>query len=155
MPAPVVSDKDEYGRLHNGESKFYLTYPKIFQTVSAKSESMVLLKSETSKLNSRDWNWMQNIEQLQRQLWEAPDQLCAKEREKWDVSSETTWRLKQKDLRKENKRIGVAVGDIEEKSGGWEEDILPVGGKSKEAADLKKFLKMLENLRPATSKLFK
>ena len=38
--------------------------------------------------------------------------------------------------------VELAVGDIEEKSGGWEEDILPVGGKSKEAADLKKYLKV-------------
>jgi hypothetical protein len=34
--------------------------------------------------------------------------------------------LKQKDLRRENKRIGVAVGDMEEKSGKYEQDILPV-----------------------------
>jgi len=30
-----------------------------------------------------------------------------------------------------------------EKGGGCEEDILPVGGKSEEASDLKKYLKML------------
>jgi hypothetical protein len=50
--------------------------------------------------------------------------------------------LKQKDLRRENKRIGVAVGDAEEKSGECEEDILPFGGKSEKMADLKKYLKM-------------
>lgn len=31
-----------------------------------------------------------------------------------DVGSKTTWQLKQKDPRRENKRIGVAVGDTEE-----------------------------------------
>jgi hypothetical protein len=49
--------------------------------------------------------------------------------------------LKQKELRRENRRIGVAVEDVEEKSGKCEEDIFPVGGKSKEAADLKKYIK--------------
>jgi hypothetical protein len=56
--------------------------------------------------------------------------------------------LKQKDLRRENRRIAVGVGDAEEKSGECEEDILPVGGKSEEAADLKKYLKMPQNSRP-------
>jgi len=81
--------------------------------------------------------------------------------------------LKQKDLRRENKRIGVGVGDTEEKSGECEEDILPVGFRkdgllrcqgcslpwvttspvnrlavSEEAADLKKHLIMLQGLRP-------
>jgi len=51
--------------------------------------------------------------------------------------------LKQKDLRSENRRIGVVAGDAEEKNGECEEDILPVGGKSEEAADLKNYLKML------------
>jgi len=40
------------------------------------------------------------------------------------------------------------VGDTEGKSGEWEEDISPVGGKSEEAADLKKYLKMSQDLRP-------
>ena len=31
-----------------------------------------------------------------------------------DVGSKTTWRLKQNDLRRENRRIGVGVGDAEE-----------------------------------------
>jgi hypothetical protein len=52
------------------------------------------------------------------------------------------------DKRRENRRIGVAGGDLEEKRGGCEESILPVGGKSEEAADLKKYLKMLLNLHP-------
>jgi hypothetical protein len=35
------------------------------------------------------------------------------------------------------------VGDAEEKSGECEEDFFPVGGKSEEVADMKKFLRML------------
>jgi hypothetical protein len=35
------------------------------------------------------------------------------------------------------------VGGREEKSGECEEDILPVGSKSEEAPDVKKYLKML------------
>jgi hypothetical protein len=50
--------------------------------------------------------------------------------------------LKQKNLRRENRRIGGAVGEAEEKSGECEEGVLPVGGKSEEA-DLKNYLKML------------
>jgi len=65
------------------------------------------------------------------------------------------FQLKQKDLRKENKRIGVGVRDSGEQSGKCKEDILPVGCKSEEASDLKKYLKMLQNLRRAPSKLFK
>jgi len=38
------------------------------------------------------------------------------------------FQLKQKDLRRENKRIGVAVEDTEEKSGECDEGILPVRG---------------------------
>ena len=60
-----------------------------------------------------------------------------------DVGSKTTCQLKQKDLRIENIRIGVVVGGTEEKNGVGEEDGLAVAGKSKEAADLKKYLKML------------
>jgi len=51
--------------------------------------------------------------------------------------------LKQKDLRRENRRIGVTLEDTEEKSGKYGEDILPVCGKSEEAVDAKKYLKML------------
>jgi hypothetical protein len=54
-----------------------------------------------------------------------------------------------------NRRIGVAVGDAEEKSGECEEEGLPVTDKSEEAVDLKKYLKMLQTLRRATSKLLK
>ena len=60
-----------------------------------------------------------------------------------DVGSKTTWRLKQKDLRRENRRIGVGIGDAEEKNGECEKDILPVGCKSEEAAHLKKDPNML------------
>ncbi len=42
-----------------------------------------------------------------------------------------------------NRKIGVAVGHGEEKGGEGEEDGLAVAGKSKEATDLKKNLKML------------
>jgi hypothetical protein len=41
------------------------------------------------------------------------------------------------------RKIGVAVGDIDEKSGKCEKDILPSGDKSEEAADLKKYPEML------------
>jgi hypothetical protein len=51
--------------------------------------------------------------------------------------------MKQKDLRRENRRSRDVVGNTEEKSGECEKDILPVGGKSEEVADLKKYLKML------------
>jgi len=51
--------------------------------------------------------------------------------------------LKQKDLRRENRRIGVGIGDAEEKNGECEKDILPVGCKSEEAAHLKKDPNML------------
>jgi hypothetical protein len=51
--------------------------------------------------------------------------------------------LKRKNLRRENTRSGVAVGEKEEKNGEGREDILPSGGKSEEASDLKKCLKML------------
>ena len=44
--------------------------------------------------------------------------------------------LKRRNLRKENRRVEVVVGDMEEKSDECREDILPVGGKCKEAADL-------------------
>jgi hypothetical protein len=54
--------------------------------------------------------------------------------------------LKQKDLRRENRGIGAAVGDIEEKTGEGEEDILPVSGRSEEVADAKKYIKMFLNL---------
>jgi len=57
--------------------------------------------------------------------------------------------LKQKDLRREDRGIGVAVGDAEEKSGKYEEDILPVGCKSEEAADLKKYLKYFSTYVPS------
>jgi hypothetical protein len=55
--------------------------------------------------------------------------------------------LKQKDLKRENRRSGVAVEDEEEKSGECEEDILPVIGKYEKASDLKKNLNVLGNLR--------
>ena len=47
------------------------------------------------------------------------------------------------------------IGDGEEKNGECEEDILPIGGKPEEAADLKKHLKMLQDLCRASSKLLK
>jgi hypothetical protein len=40
------------------------------------------------------------------------------------------------------------VGDMEEKSGECGEDGLAVVGKSEEVVDLKKYLKMLQNLHP-------
>ena len=43
----------------------------------------------------------------------------------------------------EDRKTGVAVGYDGEKGGECEEDILPVGGKSEEVADLKKYQKML------------
>jgi hypothetical protein len=52
-------------------------------------------------------------------------------------------------------RIGVVVGKKEEKSSECEEDIMPVGGKSEEPADLKKYLKMRLALCCASSKLLK
>jgi uncharacterized protein YdaT len=51
--------------------------------------------------------------------------------------------LKQKDLRKESRRSAVEVGETKVKSGECEKDNLPVGGKSEEAVDLKKYFKML------------
>ena len=65
------------------------------------------------------------------------------------------FQLKQKDLKKENRRIGVGVGGTEEKNGESEEGVLLVAGKSEEASDLKKYHKMLQNLRRAPSKLLK
>jgi len=50
--------------------------------------------------------------------------------------------LKQRDPREE-KSIRVAVGHGGEKGSKYKEDILPIGGKSEEAADLKKYLKVL------------
>ena len=52
------------------------------------------------------------------------------------------------DKRREKRRIGVAVGETEEKYGECEEDGLAVTGKSEKASDLKKYLKMLLNLHP-------
>jgi hypothetical protein len=60
-----------------------------------------------------------------------------------DAGSKTTWELKQKDLRKESRRSAVEVGETKVKSGECEKDNLPVGGKSEEAVDLKKYFKML------------
>jgi hypothetical protein len=51
--------------------------------------------------------------------------------------------------------VEMRYGRQRRKSGEREEDILPIGGKSEEEADLKNYLKMLQNLRRATSELFK
>ena len=52
--------------------------------------------------------------------------------------------LKQLDNRgRRNRTIGVAAGHAGEKGGENEEDILPVSGKSEEAGDSKKYLKMV------------
>jgi hypothetical protein len=53
------------------------------------------------------------------------------------------FQFKRKNQRKENSRFGVVVGDTEEKDGECKENILSAGGKSEEASDLKKYLKML------------
>ena len=45
--------------------------------------------------------------------------------------------------RREGEKTGVEAGDIEEKSGECQEDILLFGDRSKEVADLKKYQKML------------
>jgi len=56
--------------------------------------------------------------------------------------------LKQKDLRRENRRIGDVVGETEEKYGECEEEGLPVTDKSEEAADLKKYIGSLQIFAP-------
>jgi hypothetical protein len=63
--------------------------------------------------------------------------------------------LKRKNQRKENSRIGAVTGSAAKKSGEYEEDILPSGGKSEVAADLKKYTETLWNLHCAASNLFK
>ena len=50
-------------------------------------------------------------------------------------NSSHIFQLKEKGNNRENKRIGDAVGETEEKYGEWEEEGLPVTDKSEEAAD--------------------
>jgi hypothetical protein len=56
--------------------------------------------------------------------------------------------LKQKDLRRARRRIGVVVGKKGEKSSECEENILSVGGKPEEAGNLKKYLKSFRTYFP-------
>jgi len=54
----------------------------------------------------------------------------------------TNWQLKQSNLTRENRRIGVAAGIVEETSAECEEKMPPAGGKSEETKSLKKHFKM-------------
>jgi hypothetical protein len=51
-------------------------------------------------------------------------------------------KIEERDIKRDDRETGVAVGPGCEEGGEREENILPVGGKSEEVADLKKDHKM-------------